>query len=76
MEKNFSSEVLPTAKTAASTIRETLLKVCRHYQDPDLGATYANVAHYYEKQIKAIPQPPPLQTPSTKQQTSTSRSRS
>lgn len=65
MENDFSSEMLPTAKMAAGTIQETLLKVCRHYQEPGLGAGYAAVAHYYETQVAAIP-PPPEQNTSCK----------
>lgn len=58
MENNLGTKTLPTAKAVALTIRETLLKVCRHYQNPGLGATYTAIAHYYEKQVAAIPPPP------------------
>lgn len=62
MENNFGIKAPPDAKEVAHTIRETLLKVCRHYQDPGLGSAYASIAHYYEKQVAAIPHPPERQS--------------
>lgn len=54
---------------AALATRESLLKVCRPYQEPSLGKNYANVARYYEKQVEAIAFPgeqmPAAQQPAT-----------
>lgn len=65
MRDDFTSKAFPNVESATDVIRETLLRVCRHYQEPGLGAGYAAVAHYYETQVAAIP-PPPEQNTSCK----------